>query len=115
MLYNRRTFLIVAGAGATLAVTACANPNGGGVQDFGTIIGRVVDAKTQQPLGNGLLNVGLVTSHLDNAGGFVLTNVPVGQQTVNIQVTGYAAWSQTVSVQKDQTTDLGVIHLSPFS
>ncbi len=114
LLYNRRNFVLALSALPAVAA-GCANPNGGGVQDFGTIVGRVVDSKTQQPVPNGLLNVGLITSHLDNQGGFVLTNVPVGQQTVNINVTGYPPWNQTVSVQKDQTTDLGVIQLASIS
>jgi len=92
----------------------CSNPNYIGVQDYGSVTGRVIDAKTNQPVNSALIAVGsTLTARTDAQGGFTVTQVPAGTQTVTVSAAGYATATQTASVKKDQTTQLGYIKLSP--
>jgi Carboxypeptidase regulatory-like domain len=89
-------------------LAACApNPNGLGVTDTGTIVGRLVDAKTQQPINSATVSVGTQAVRLSasDAGGFTLT-VPIGTQTVDINAIGYAAAHVPVVVHKGQQSCL---------
>jgi len=104
---------------ATL-VGGCANPNPNGVTDTGTITGRLVDANSQQAIAQAQLRVGTVVMNIapSNKGGFVLNNVPIGQQTVYITAIGYTLPPEdqggiSVIVQTGQNSDLGVIQLTP--
>ena len=59
-----------------------------GVQDFGRITGRVLDAMTNRPIPNALLSVGsLYTTRADVNGGFTLRAV-AGDQTVTARAAG---------------------------
>jgi outer membrane receptor for ferrienterochelin and colicins len=91
----------------------CSNPNYIGVQDYGAVTGRVIDAKTNQPVSSALVAVGsTVTATTDAQGAFTLTQVPAGSQTVTVSAAGYVTTSQTASVKKDQTTQLDYIKLT---
>jgi hypothetical protein len=98
---------------AACAFAACApNPNGLGVADFGTVTGNVIDLQTQQPIPNATVNIGSgIVGTTDPSGGFVLRNVPVGTQPIHIAIPGWQSYSGTVTVTKDQTTDVGNIQL----
>ena len=92
----------------------CSNPNDIGVQDYGTVTGRVIDAKTNQPISSALIAVGsTVTATADAQGAFTLTQVPAGTQTVTASAAGYTTATQTATVHKGQTTQLDYIKLSP--
>jgi Carboxypeptidase regulatory-like domain len=98
--------------------TACVNPNAVGVQDYGTIVGRVYDAQTNQPLNNVIVSVGsLITAHSGPDGSFSLTQVPTGQQTITIYAPpGYLSPAPvSAEVQKDQTTAVPAIGITPAS
>ena len=98
----------------TLLGAGCQNPNGGGVQDFGTITGRLIDDRTGQPVTVSPIYISVgaaVVSQTDNQGGFVLPHVPVGKQTVTISAIGYASNSFQVEVVKDQTSEAGYVKL----
>ena len=71
----------------------------------GTIQGQVVDAATERPLQSAQVSIpGTGVGGLTNASGrFLLLNVPVGQQTVNVLLIGYEAQDQQVTVQAGQT------------
>ncbi len=97
-----------------LALAACANPNGGGLQDFGVVIGRVVNASTNVPVS------GTITP--DSTGGFVLQGVPIGMQTLTVQAAGFTPFSVQLEVGKytgpgsetPASTDAGgLIRLTP--
>ncbi|MBV8363639.1 MAG: carboxypeptidase-like regulatory domain-containing protein [Candidatus Eremiobacteraeota bacterium] len=91
----------------------CSNPNDIGVQDYGNVTGRVLDAKTNQPISGALISVGsTVTATTDAQGGFTLTQVPAGTQTVTVSAAGYTTSTQTASVKKAQTTQLDYIKLT---
>ena len=101
--------------GIVLMGAGCQNPNGGGVQDFGTITGRLLDARTGAPLSvSGVyISVGAtVVSLVDSQGGFTIPHVPIGKQTVTVNAIGYETYSFQVNIVKNQNSDAGYIKLT---
>ncbi|MGA3036238.1 MAG: carboxypeptidase-like regulatory domain-containing protein [Vulcanimicrobiaceae bacterium] len=106
--------LLCALAVVTLLGASCDNPNGQGLQEFGSISGRLLDDRTGEPLSVSPVYVSVgstVVSQVDAKGGFTLPKVPVGKQTVNINAITYIPMSFDVNVVKDQTSDVGYIKL----
>ena len=90
------------------------DPNHIGVQDYGGVTGRVIDANTNKPIGNALVSVGAtVTANTDAQGAFTLTHVPAGTQEVDASAPGYTTGSLQAKVKKDETTQLDYIKLTP--
>jgi hypothetical protein len=86
-------------------------PNIVGVQDFGRVAGRVLDAMTNRPIPNALVSVGsLYTARADVNGGFVLRAV-AGDQTVTARAAGYSTATADTTIPKDQTVSIGYIRL----
>ena len=102
--------LLAAGSVAFLGASGCDNPNGAGVTDTGSITGRLVDARTQQPISTVTIAVGAsLVRRLSAAdqGGFTLTDVPTGTQRVHITAIGYDPVDIPVVVRKGQSSDIG--------
>ena len=118
---------------ALAALAGCVNPNAIGVQDFGYIQGRVLNARTNQPITGTPGSLPLVSAtgyaaNVDASGAFVL-RVPIGPQTFYVSAPGFTAagspcanqYCQTVSVLKDQyTTNIGqngdgYVYLTPVN
>lgn len=94
---------------------ACAAPGVVGVQDYGQVTGRVLDAMTNRPISGALVSVGsLYTSSADARGAFLLTRVPAGDQTVTARAPGYNTADGSVTVLKDRTESAGYIRLVPL-
>ena len=94
----------------------CNNPNGGGVQDFGTVVGRVLDATNNRPVPNALVAVGsLYTGYSNPDGAFQLSGIPIGRQGLTASAPGYQTTSVTVPVHKNQTTDAYYVRLLPLT
>lgn len=90
----------------------CSDPSHIGVQEYGSIVGRVIDAKTSAPIGNALVSVGsLYTATTDNQGAFILKTIPAGDQTVSASAPGYITQTVDVDVKKDQTVSADYIKL----
>jgi len=106
------TLALAAAAGLALP-GGCVDPNAIGVQEYGTIIGRVVDGKSKQPIGNAFVVVNsLVQGRTDNGGVFSIPKVPVGIQQVTVNANGYVTFtSDDIKVLKDQTSQAGLIEL----
>lgn len=86
-------------------------PNVVGVQDFGRVVGRVLDAMTNQPIPNALVSVGsLYTTRADVRGAFQLRAV-AGDQTVTARAPGYSTATADTTIPKDQTVSIGYIRL----
>lgn len=86
-----------------------------GVQDYGQVTGRVLDAMTNRPLPGSLVSVGsLYTAAADANGAFTLGKVPAGDQTVTARAAGYDTASADVTIQKDRTASAGYIRLVPL-
>jgi hypothetical protein len=95
---------------------ACSPPaNVVGVQDFGRVAGRVLDATTNRPIPAALLSVGsLYTTRADINGGFILRAV-AGDQTVTARAAGYATTTADTTIPKDGTVSIGYIRLVPLT
>jgi hypothetical protein len=92
----------------------CTNPSFIGVQDYGYIVGNVLD-QNGKPIANAIVtSTGTnVPSRTGADGGFNLQNVATGEQTVTATAAGYQpqAAPLTVIVVKDQGTQAGNIVL----
>jgi len=85
-----------------------------GVQDYGQVTGRVLDAMTNRPIPSALVSVGsLYTTTADPNGAFTLTRVPVGDQTITARAPGYNYATTDATVMKDQTVGAGYVRLVP--
>ncbi len=94
----------------------CGTTNIVGVQDYGSITGRVIDSSNNQPIPSALVSVGeLFTASADTQGVFTLPRVPVGQQSVTARSPGYATASVTVTVTKNQTVAADLLKLRPLT
>jgi len=90
-------------------------PNVVGVQDFGRVAGRVLDAMTNRPIANALVSVGsLYTTRADVNGGFTLRAV-AGDQTVTARAAGYTTSTADTTITKDTTVSIGYIRLVPLT
>lgn len=109
---SRRAFVFVAFALLSvplLGESGCQNPNPGGVQETGTVTGRLVDASAPtQPIQQAVISVGVQTYRLapTDAGAFTIANVPTGTQTVRIDAVGFQPATLQVVIRKGQTTDI---------
>ncbi len=108
--------IVAAALGAVLAwsLAGCANPNYIGVQDYGYIVGNVVD-QNGKPIPNALVtSTGTNnTSRTGADGGFNIQNVATGEQTVTANAAGYQplATPVTVIVVQNQGVQAGNIVL----
>jgi hypothetical protein len=94
-----------------LGDSCSAPPNVVGVQDFGRVVGRVLDAMTNRPIPNALVSVGsLYTTNADVNGAFDLRAV-AGDQTVTARAPGYTTASADATIAKDGTVSVGYIRL----
>ncbi|MGA8535088.1 MAG: carboxypeptidase regulatory-like domain-containing protein, partial [Candidatus Tumulicola sp.] len=94
----------------------CSAPPGVvGVQDYGQVTGRVLDAMTNRPIPGALVSVGsLYTSSADARGAFLLERVAAGDQTVIARAPGYATAQGDVTILKDHTVSVGYLRLVPL-
>jgi hypothetical protein len=95
---------------------ACSPPPGVvGVQDFGRVAGRVLDAMTNRPIPNALVSVGsLYTTRADVNGAFTLRAI-AGDQTVTARAAGYSTASADTTITKNGTVSIGYIRLVPLT
>lgn len=90
-------------------------PNVVGVQDYGQVTGRVLDAMTNRPIPGALLSVGsLYTAQADATGAFLLRTVPAGDQTVTGRAPGYDTATADTTVTKNGTASIGYLRLVPL-
>jgi hypothetical protein len=94
----------------------CSNPNAGGVQQFGSIVGRVLDATNNRPVSGALVSVGsLWTTYSDPQGGFTLSNIPIGNQDVSANAPGYEVNTVRARVRENQTASVGYLRIVPVT
>jgi hypothetical protein len=86
-----------------------------GVQDFGHVTGRVLDAMTNRPIPNALVSVGsLYIIRADVNGAFRLRAV-AGDQTITARAAGYTTATADTTIPKDSTVSIGYIRLVPLA
>jgi len=87
-----------------------------GVQDYGTVTGRVLDSTTNRPIANAIISVGSIyTATADTQGAFTLVRIPIGNQTVTARSPGFTTDSARVEIDKNQTTQVGYLRLTPVA
>ena len=91
------------------------DPNAIGVQDYGSVTGRVLDATNNRPVANALVSVGsLYTATTDSQGGFTLPRIPIGSQEVTASAPGYERSSVSARVRKGQTALVNYVRIAPI-
>jgi hypothetical protein len=91
----------------------CIDPNYIGVQDYGSVNGRVIDAKTNVPVNGAIVSVGsLEVQHTVSDGSFLLNHIPVGTQTMVVQAPGYRTTTLQIAVVKGQVAPAGLVSLA---
>lgn len=87
-----------------------------GVQDYGGVTGRVLDATTNRPIANAIVSVGSIyTGTADSQGAFSLPRVPVGTQRVTARSPGFSTDSANIVVHSHQTAQVGYLRLVPVA
>ena len=105
--------VLLLGLGATGGNGGCSN-GVVGVQDYGTVTGRVIDGTTNQPVPGALVSVGsLYTAYADTQGAFTLPTIPAGPQNVTARASGYHTNFVKVRVKKNITISAGYLTLMP--
>ncbi len=111
--YMRRVLL-----GLVLLLTMGDNCNNNvvGVQDYGAVTGRVLDATTNRPIADAIVSVGsLFVSTADAQGAFTVPHVPIGLQTVTARMPGFSTVNITLRVKKDVAAQAGYLRLVPIT
>jgi hypothetical protein len=92
------------------------NPNAIGVQQYGNIVGRVLDATNNRPVPGVLVSVGsLYTTYSDPTGAFSFANIPIGNQAVTANAPGYSANTVQARVREKQTYNVGYLRIVPLT
>uniref|UniRef100_E6Q447 Uncharacterized protein n=1 Tax=mine drainage metagenome TaxID=410659 RepID=E6Q447_9ZZZZ len=107
--------LVIAFLVLTAIGSSCSPPpNVVGVQSYGTVVGRVLDATTNLPIPEALVSVGsLYTATADKEGGFVIPGVPIGNQVVQVHAPGYTYVSKRIFVLQNKTANARYLRLVP--
>ncbi len=96
---------------AALALAGCPNPNDIGVQIYGTIAAKTVDATSGQPVAGVLVSTGGYTCNTVADGTCSLYKIPVGKWTVYANIAGLRG-SADVTVTENTQTSV-TIQMSP--
>ena len=92
------------------------NNNVVGVQTYGSVTGRVLDATTNRPIADAIVSIGsLFVTTADAQGAFTVPHVPVGLQQITARMPGFTTVNQTVRVKKDETTQVGFLRIVPIT
>jgi hypothetical protein len=107
---------VILGLVLLLTMGDSCNNNVVGVQDYGTVTGRVLDATTNGPIADAIVSVGsLYVSTADARGGFTIPHVPIGLQQVTARMPGFTTVTTQVRIKKDQTTQAGFLRIVPLT
>lgn len=82
-------------------------------QSQSIVKGKIVDSKTQTPIGGVKVMVQLSEQSVvtNNLGDFIIKEVPVGEQVLVVSQNGYTTKNYTIEVVDKQTLDVGLILL----
>ncbi len=101
---------LAGGAAGVAALLTLAMAGASAQAQTGVISGLVLDDASQRPLANAqILVAGTGIGQLSNSSGrFVLLNVPVGENTVQVTLIGYEPAERTVTVSPGQTANIDI-------
>ncbi|MFH1727566.1 MAG: carboxypeptidase-like regulatory domain-containing protein [Pseudomonadota bacterium] len=82
-------------------------------EEYGTIIGTVIDSATSDPLPGVTVTDqdSLITDTTDEYGEFTLSAVPLGSRTIDFELDGYLDTSEGATVTDGGTSDLGDVSM----
>lgn len=82
-------------------------------QNHSTVKGKIVDSKTQSPIGGVKVMVQLSEQSVvtNNLGEFLIKEVPVGEQVLVVSQNGYTSKNYSIEVVDKQTLDVGLLLL----
>ncbi|MEO9170989.1 MAG: carboxypeptidase-like regulatory domain-containing protein [Candidatus Baltobacteraceae bacterium] len=87
-----------------------------GVQDYGSVTGRVLDAMTNKPVPNAIVSVGSIyTVSADAHGAFTMPRIPIGSQSVTARAPGFTTTTADVRIHKDKTATVGYLRVVPLA
>ena len=72
----------------------------------GTIRGKVIDASSQLPIRGATVRVGTQNAQTRPEGGYLLTGVPAGADSVRVTMIGYSPLTQAVTVVSDSVAEV---------
>jgi hypothetical protein len=103
---------VILGLVLLLTMGDSCNNNVVGVQDYGSVTGRVLDATTNRPIADAIVSIGsLFVSTADAQGGFTIPHVPIGLQQITARMPGFTTVSIQIRVKKDQTAQAGYLRI----
>lgn len=70
----------------------------------GTVTGKVIDASTNQPLGNVSVVSGQLSATTTNTGEFTLSDMPSGSQTITFSLSDYATATNFLDIRNNLAT-----------
>lgn len=92
------------------------NNNVVGVQDYGSVTGRVLDATTNRPIADAIVSIGsLFVSTADAQGAFTIPHVPIGLQQITARMPGFTTVTVQIRVKKDVTAQAGYLRIVPIA
>lgn len=107
---------VILGLVLLLTMGDSCNNNVVGVQDYGSVTGRVLDATTNRPIADAIVSVGsLFVSTADAQGAFTIPRVPVGLQQLTARMPGFTTVTVQVRVKKDTTAQAGYLRIVPIT
>jgi hypothetical protein len=107
---------LVLGLVLLLTMGDSCNNNVVGVQDYGSVTGRVLDATTNRPIAAAIVSVGsLYVSSADAQGGFTIPHVPIGLQQITARMPGFTTVTTQIRVKKDTTAQAGYLRIVPIT
>ena len=116
LLAQRRMRRIVLGFVLLFALGDGCNNGVVGVQDYGSVTGRVLDATTNKPIPNAIVSVGsLFTASADIQGAFTMPRIPIGDQEVTARSPGFITTSGEIEILKNKTASIGYLRLVPVT
>lgn len=82
-------------------------------QNHSTVTGKIVDSKTQNPIGGVKVMVQISEQSVvtNNQGEFLIKEVPVGEQVLVVSQNGYTSKNYAIEVVDKQTLDVGLLLL----
>ena len=77
-------------------------------ESTGSIRGRITDQSSQLPLGGAAVRFGNQSTQTRPDGGYLLTGVPAGTDSLRVTMIGYAPAARAVTVSAGETVDMDV-------
>lgn len=95
-------------------LTGCLGGTGGPSIVSYTLTGSVVEADTQNPISGATVSLGAKECTTDQGGNFQFTALKSGEYTLEVQLSGYSAYQETISINKDSTSQIELTTNGPL-